>query len=104
MVIYSAPTLRGPWTPHALNPIVIDRAAARPGGAFIRQNGRLSLPVQDGTRTYGGGLGLMDLVRLNDREAVWGPVRPIGTGPAWNRRGIHTLNRVGNLEVIDSVG
>jgi hypothetical protein len=103
MVIYSAPALRGPWTPHALNPIVIDRAAARPGGAFIRQNGRVVLPVQDGTHEYGGGLGLMDLIRLNDREAVWGPVRPIGAGTAWNRRGIHTLNRLGTLEVIDSV-
>ena len=103
MVIYSAPALRGPWAPHPLNPIVIDRAAARPGGAFIRQNGRVVLPVQDGTREYGGGLGLMDLVRLNDKEAVWGPVRPIGTGTAWDRRGIHTLNRLGTLEVIDSV-
>jgi hypothetical protein len=103
MVVYSAPVLRGPWLPHALNPIVIDRARARPGGLAIAQDGGLTLPVQDGTHTYGGGLGLIDLIRLDDHDVAWGPVRPIGTGPAWDRQGIHTLNRIGRLEVVDSV-
>jgi hypothetical protein len=104
MVIYSAPALRGPWTPHKFNPIVIDRAAARPGGALVDRGGRLTLPVQNGERSYGGGLGLMDLVRLDDDEVAWGPVRPIEPGSAWKRQGLHTLNRAGRLEVVDSTG
>lgn len=104
MTVYSAPSLRGPWTPHALNPIAIDHSAARPGGAFIRQGDQTVLPVQDGSRAYGGGLGLMDLVHIGDDDVVFGPVRPIGAGVAWVRKGIHTLNRAGRLEVVDSAG
>jgi len=104
MVVYSAPSLRGPWTPHPQNPIVIDRSAARPGGALVARGGRMALPVQDGALSYGGGLGLVDLVRLDDEAVAWGPVRPIRTGSAWARQGIHTLNRAGRLEVVDSTG
>jgi hypothetical protein len=104
MSVYSAPSLRGDYEPHRLNPIVVDRSAARPGGAFIRQGERLFLPVQDGTRAYGGGLGLMELLRLDMDEVAFAPVRPIAMGPAWRRCGIHTLNRSGRIEAIDSAG
>ncbi|WP_420961617.1 glucosamine inositolphosphorylceramide transferase family protein [Brucella sp. IR073] len=104
MVAYSAPALRGPWAPHALNPLAIDHSAARPGGAFIRQGDEVLLPVQDGSQTYGGGLGLMQLERLDHGAVSFSPPRPILPGPAWNRKGIHTLNRAGGIEVIDSCG
>ncbi|MEZ2128039.1 MULTISPECIES: hypothetical protein [unclassified Sinorhizobium] len=104
MSVYSAPSLRGPYEPHPLNPITINRSAARPGGAFIRRGKRLFLPVQDGSRAYGGGLGLIELLRLDLDEVVFGSVQPIEVGPAWPRRGIHTLNRSGRVEVIDSAG
>jgi hypothetical protein len=104
MVIYSAPALRGPWSPHPLNPIMIDRTAARPGGAMVERNGSVMLPVQDGSRGYGGGLGLAELIELSDCKAVWGPVRPIEPGSAWLRQGLHTLNRSGRMEVVDSTG
>ncbi|GGB07367.1 hypothetical protein GCM10011491_39320 [Brucella endophytica] len=102
MVAYSAPALRGPWLPHALNPLAVDHSATRPGGAFIRQDGGLLLPVQDGSQTYGGGLGLMRLERLDHADVSFSPPRPILPGPAWNRKGIHTLNRAGGVEVVDS--
>jgi len=104
MVAYSALALRGPWKPHALNPLVVDHSAARPGGAFIRRDGRVLLPVQDGSQTYGGGLGLMQLERLDHGDIRFSPPRPILPGPAWDRKGIHTLNRAGGVEVIDSCG
>ncbi|WP_292448800.1 hypothetical protein [Mesorhizobium sp.] len=104
MAVYSAPSLRGPWVAHALNPIAINHSAARPGGAFIRQRDALVLPVQNGSRAYGGGLGLMRLDRLDELDVRFAPPRPIGPGPAWARVGIHTLNRAGNVEVVDSAG
>lgn len=104
MAVYSAASLRGPWEPHPLNPIAVDRAAARPGGAFIRRGDSLVLPVQDGSRAYGGGLGLMELVRLDAGDVVFAAPRPIEAGPAWARAGIHTLNRAGRVEVVDSAG
>ncbi|MCV3231992.1 hypothetical protein OHD62_26765 [Mesorhizobium sp. YC-39] len=104
MAVYSAPSLRGPWTAHALNPIAVDHSATRPGGAFIRQGDALVLPVQNGSRAYGGGLGLMRLDRLDDFDVRFAPPRPIGPGTAWARTGIHTLNRAGKVEVVDSAG
>ncbi|MER9341544.1 hypothetical protein NKI41_12205 [Mesorhizobium sp. M0601] len=104
MAVYSAPALRGPWAAHALNPVAVDHSATRPGGAFIRQGDALLLPVQNGSRAYGGGLGLMRLDRLDDFDVLFAPPHPIGPGPAWARAGIHTLNRAGNVEVVDSAG
>lgn len=104
MAAYSAPSLRGPWVAHALNPIAIDHSATRPGGAFVRQGNALVLPVQNGSRAYGGGLGLMRLDQLDDSDVRFSAPHPVGPGPAWARRGIHTLNRAGRVEVVDSAG
>jgi hypothetical protein len=104
MVVYHSPTLRGPWTPHPLNPILIDRAGARPGGAVLKQDGRLWLKVQDGSTAYGGGLGLREIIDLNVHNVRFGPVVPIAMGTAWHRTGIHTLNIDEEWEVVDSAG
>ncbi len=105
MVVYSAKGLAGPWAPHPMNPVLVDRRAARPGGPFIVEpDGRTFLPLQDGTDTYGGGLGIAELLVLTDDDVQFGPVTPIAPGDAWAREGIHTLSRSGRLEVIDSCG
>lgn len=104
LAVYSAPSLRGPWAAHTLNPIAVDHSAARPGGAIVRHGAKLMLPVQDGSRAYGGGLGLMSLDQLDDNDVRFSRPRPICPGPAWARAGIHTLNRAGRVEVIDSAG
>ncbi|MDP1731211.1 MAG: hypothetical protein Q8L54_08565 [Devosia sp.] len=99
--VHAADNLRGPWLPHAENPILIDRAAARPGGAFVHSQGETILPVQDGSASYGGGLGLARLLELSDRSVRMATPSPIAGAPAWPYRGIHTLNRSGRLEAID---
>lgn len=105
MVVYSAKALAGPWSPHPLNPILVDRRAARPGGPFIVQpDGRTFLPLQDGTDSYGGGLGIAELRLLSDDDVQFGPVQPLTPGAAWACDGIHTLSRAGRLEVVDSRG
>jgi hypothetical protein len=104
LAVYSAPALRGPWAPHALNPIAIDHSAARPGGAFIHKDGKLLLPVQDGAEAYGGGLAFMELRQLDDGEVRFSAPKPIAAGAAWRRHGIHTLNRAGRVEAVDSAG
>ncbi|GHD21831.1 hypothetical protein GCM10016234_35530 [Tianweitania populi] len=104
MVVLSADNPRGPWIDHALNPVAIDHSAARPGGSFIRTGERILLPVQNGSQSYGGGLGLMELQQLDDGHVRFSAPEPIRPGSAWDRKGIHTLNRVGRVEVIDSAG
>lgn len=103
MVVFHASALAGPWTPHKQNPILIDRRRARPGGAIIEQNGRLVLPVQDGTLGYGGGLGLSEIVLLNRDTVELAAPRPVAPTGDFPYRQIHTLNRAGRLEVIDGI-
>jgi hypothetical protein len=104
LVVFRAPTLLGPWRPHALNPILIDRRRARPGGAFLRDaGGRILLPVQDGTLGYGGGLGLTELLTLDDGAVRLAEPAPIVADGDWPHPRIHTLNRSGPLEVIDGI-
>ncbi len=103
LVVFHAPELTGPWTAHRGNPILIDRRRARPGGAFIQASDGIWLPVQDGTRGYGEGLGLSRLLRLDEDAVELGePVVIDGTGDFPYPR-IHTLNRAGRLEVIDGI-
>ena len=97
LVVYTAPALRGPWAPHRLNPIAIDRAGARPGGAVLRRDGRLWLKVQDGTRAYGAGLGLREILHLDEDDVRLGPTRPLSPH-------IHTFNAAGGMELVDTSG
>lgn len=103
MVVYCADRLEGPWTPHPQNPITIDRAAARPGGAFIRQGRDIFLPLQDGTDCYGGGLGLARLVHLDRQRVELTAPWPMRTGSDWPYPRIHTYNTAGGLDVIDGI-
>lgn len=104
LAVFSAPALAGPWRAHGANPILIDRRRARPGGAFaLGLGGRLRLPIQDGTLGYGGGLGLSELLELNDDKVRLSEPRAILTDGDWPYPRIHTLNRSGPLEVIDGI-
>jgi hypothetical protein len=99
--IFSASDLHGAWHPHPLNPVLVDRASARPAGAMLVRNGRLYRPVQDCTHGYGTGIGLAEVVHLDHdgfEQKVHTVLRP---DPQWPGRRLHTLNRAGWLECID---
>ena len=101
LAIYYADNLFGPWQPHASNPVLMDRATARPAGNFVNIDGRLWRPVQDCTNGYGAALGLAEVLELSPtafRQAIRHALKP---GPVWPGRKLHTLNRCGQLEVID---
>nr|WP_246329568.1 hypothetical protein [Chthonobacter rhizosphaerae] len=101
LVLYSAASLFGPWEPHPGNPILVDVAEARPAGAIVRQGGRLVRPVQDCTDGYGAALGLAEITRLDATGYSQTVVRTIRPGAGWPGRKLHTLNRVGDLELVD---
>jgi hypothetical protein len=99
--IFHADNLFGPWQPHARNPVLLDRASARPAGHFVQSAGRLWRPVQDCTHGYGCALGLAEITELSPTtfsQSVRHIIRP---GPRWPGRKLHTLNRCGRLELID---
>ena len=101
--LFYADDLFGQWSPHPLNPVLIDARAARPGGAMVVQKGRLCRVAQDCRALYGGGIVLADVERLDPEDyeqtvrAVLGP--PPGSGAV----GAHTLNIAGEIETIDLV-
>lgn len=99
--LWSADRLQGPWHPHPGNPVLIDIAAARPGGRVVRRSGRLVRPVQDGRAGYGAALALAEITRLDTEAFEQRVVATITPGPAWPGSRLHTLNRAGDLEVID---
>lgn len=101
--IFHADELTGPWQAHAANPVLVDAAAARPGGAFFQRGGALMRVAQDCTRCYGGGITLARVDRLDPEHFQQEVVARLGPRPDWKSFGVHTLNRAGGFEVIDTV-
>ncbi|MBV8370064.1 MAG: hypothetical protein JO036_14220 [Candidatus Eremiobacteraeota bacterium] len=99
---FHAETPRGRWTPHALNPIVVDVASARPAGQPFLVDGTLYRPAQDCSQTYGGALAIARIDLLTPtayRETI---VRRHGAR-AFGRwgDGIHTVSFCGDTVVVD---
>ena len=101
LAIYWAERLTGPWLPHAANPILIDRAQARPAGNMVEIDGKLWRPVQDCAHGYGAALALAEVTELSPTAFRQQVRHHLAPGPAWPGRKLHTLNRAGRLEVID---
>ena len=99
--IFYAEDLFGPWLPHAQNPVLIDRATARPAGNFVIRNGRLCRPVQDCSHSYGWRMQLVEVTELTPEKYEQQSITKLTANDLWPGRKLHTLNRAGNLEVID---
>jgi hypothetical protein len=99
-----AERLRGPWRPHLGNPVRRDLASTRPGGTPVVVDGRLVLPVQDCTRTYGGAIRPLMIEALSpDRfQAVAGAPIPPPTAFAPFDEGLHTLASAGAVTLVDA--
>jgi hypothetical protein len=99
---YHAEALRGPWRPHALNPIKSDIGSSRPAGSPISIGGELYRPGQDCSETYGGALVLHRITQLSPtsfEEVAAVRIEPDRSGPYPD--GLHTLNRMERGTVID---
>lgn len=98
-----AERLTGPWRTHPGNPVRTDRSSSRPGGTVWIENGLPCLPVQDCTRTYGGGVRILRILELSDGrfDAEAGPplVPPPGVAPY--SQGLHTLSACGPVTLFD---
>lgn len=88
-------------------PVVVttDNSVARPGGNFIRQNGKLYRVSQNCRDSYGSGLvfSRIDSLKLDYKEHVIKRISPemLKIETRDKVLGIHTYNRLGEIEVID---
>lgn len=103
LFISYADELRGPWLPHARNPIRTDIRSARPAGTpFLGSDGALYRPAQDCSKTYGWRVQLNRLDALTPTEFSETPVRVVASPDGFYRDGFHTLAAAGpTLTVVD---
>lgn len=99
--LYHADRLFGEWQPHARNPVKSDVRCSRPAGRLFQRDGALYRPAQICAPLYGSGVSINRVLHLSpgayleqEEERVL-PTHPAGL------LGIHTLNRAGELSVLD---
>lgn len=95
--------LTGPWRTHPGNPVRTDLASSRPGGTVWFEGGTPRLPVQDCTRTYGGAIRQLALLRLDTESFEAEASSPLTPPPAAApyTQGLHTLSACGPLTLFD---
>jgi hypothetical protein len=100
--LFHADRVEGPWTPHPLNPVVVDSRRARPAGKLFRREGRLLRPSQDCSQSYGYRLVFNEIEKLTPNEYRERPLTALA--PTWQRGlvGTHTYNSDGTFETIDA--
>jgi hypothetical protein len=99
--LYYSDSLLGPWKPHARNPIVSDVRSARPAGRLFWSNDVLYRPGQDSSLRYGYATTINKITNLS--AVAYNEVEVVKILPDWddNIVGVHTLNYVDDLTVID---
>lgn len=99
--LYYSHSLTGEWTFHPSNPISRDIRNNRGAGRVFRHQNGLIRPSQSGTPTYGYSITFHEITQLSVLGYAERPVKTI-TPEYWNEMaGVHTYNRLGDLEVID---
>ncbi|HKN83956.1 MAG TPA: hypothetical protein VJW17_10980 [Pyrinomonadaceae bacterium] len=99
--LYYADNPRGPWKPHARNPVISDVRRARPAGRLFWSNDVLHRPGQDSSLRYGYATTISRIDNLTPTEYRETEVAKIL--PDWDKDvlGVHTLNKSDEITVID---
>jgi hypothetical protein len=99
--LFHSDKLLGDWQPHARNPVKSDARCARPAGQLYWRNGTLYRPAQICAPLYGSGLSINRVLRLTPQEYVERQVERILPAAEAGLLGLHTVNRAGDLTVVD---
>jgi hypothetical protein len=100
--LFHAEDLLGDWKPHAANPVKSDARCARPAGQLYRKDGALYRPAQICVPLYGAGLSINRVMRLTPHEYAERQVTRVLPSRAAGLLGVHTVNRAGELTVVDA--
>lgn len=99
--LYYADHLRGEWRPHQCNPVKSDVRGTRPAGQLYQRDGVLYRPAQIGAPLYGSGVLINRVLHLSPQAYLEQEDERILPTQSEGLLGIHTLNRAGELSVID---
>jgi hypothetical protein len=99
--LYYADNPRGPWKPHARNPVVSDVRSARPAGRLFWSHNSLYRPGQDSSLRYGYATTVNRIDRMTPTEYKETEVARIL--PNWDKHivGVHTWNTCNEVVAID---
>jgi len=100
--LFHAERLMGDWQPHPANPVKSDARSSRPAGALYARNGVLYRPAQVCVPRYGAGLAIHRVTKLTPQHYAERQVERLLPGPASGLYGLHTMNRAGDLTVVDA--
>lgn len=100
--LFHAGRLFGDWKPHPRNPVKSDARCARPAGRLYRHDGALYRPAQICVPRYGAGLSIHRVQRLTPHEYTERQVQRILPASRDGLLGLHTVNRAGELTVVDA--
>jgi hypothetical protein len=99
--LFHAEHLLGEWQPHRCNPVKSDVRCARPAGQLYRRNGILYRPAQICAPLYGSGVSINQVLHLSPQAYLEQEDERILPTSREGLLGIHTLNRAGDLSVVD---
>ncbi len=101
--VFTAQHLHGPWIELPESPAIARTDLARPAGPVWPSNGRWIRPVQNRTRTYGGGMALFETDLSSQdlyRETELTRWEPRADWPFPD--GLHHLCRLGDITIWDA--
>jgi len=101
--LFHARGLFDEWQPHPRSPVRSDARSSRPAGALYWRNGALYRPAQICVPRYGAGLALHRVLRLAPEAYAEREVQRIVPPAGGALRGLHTVNRAGELTVVDAL-
>ena len=100
--LFHAESLLGDWQPHRRNPVKSDVRGARPAGQLYWHNGALYRPAQICAPLYGSGLSINRVLRMTPVDYAERQVERVLPSRADGLLGVHTINRAGDLTVVDA--
>ncbi|HYY61092.1 MAG TPA: hypothetical protein VE756_06855 [Burkholderiales bacterium] len=100
--LYYADRLMGEWRAHPKNPVKSDARSSRPAGSLFSRNGVLYRPAQVCVPRYGAGLAIHRVLKLTPEEYAERQVERLLPGAESGLYGLHTMNRAGDLIVVDA--
>ncbi len=95
LFLFHSKNIRGPYSPHLLNPVKSDVRCSRPAGSFFNKEGKWHRPAQDCSRTYGGAISILRIESLSPtefEETVVSRIEPV----APYSEGTHHLSTFGD--------
>ena len=99
----TTPSPERPVDPAPMNPVRIDRRAARPGAHSFTSTGALCCPSRTAPSDMAAGSGFRNSGTGPRRRSGLSAPSPSPRTGDWPYPQIHTLNRAGRLEVIDGI-